>query len=54
MLLKKGREYGENQNCNTSAAWYSITYEQTEKRMVACRLTMFHPLYPTHSLEAPV
>jgi hypothetical protein len=53
MLLKKGGEYGENQNCNTSAAWHSITYGQAEKRMVACRL-MFHPLYPTDTLKAPV
>jgi len=53
MLLKNGREYGENQTCNTSSVWRSITYEQAEKRMVACRL-VFHPLYPTHILEAPV
>jgi hypothetical protein len=53
MLPKKGREYGENRNCNASAAWHSITYKQAEKGMVACRL-MFYPLYPTHTLKAPV
>jgi hypothetical protein len=53
MLLKKGREYGENQNCNISAAWDCITYKQAEKRMVAYRL-MFHPPYLIHTLEAPV
>jgi hypothetical protein len=53
MLLKKRREYGENQTCNTSAAWHNITYKQAEKGMVAWR-HMFHPLYPTHTLEATV